>query len=180
MPPSIPVELLPHDPAWMGVAEAETLRLAQALGPVLRGVHHVGSTAIPGIHAKPIIDLMPVVEDLEALDGRRSVLERLGYAWWGELGLPGRRYCTWDDPTGRRRFQLHAYAQGSSEISRHLAFRDHLRRHPEVAADYDREKARCQRLHPDDSHAYSDCKSDWIRRVETQALAELAAMRAVL
>jgi len=82
-------------------------------------------------------------------------LESLGYGWWGEYGLPGRRYCTLDDPqTGRRRVQLHGYLNGSAEITRHLAFRDYLRARPDVAQAYDAEKERCRKLHPFDSHAY--------------------------
>jgi len=173
MPSPIRVELLPHDPAWAATARAEQAVLGQVLGDGLLAVHHIGSTAIPGIHAKPIIDLMPVVRELALLDARRADLEALGYRYWGELGLPGRRYFSKDDPRdGKRQVQLHGYAQGAPDIARHLAFRDHLLRHPDVAADYDREKQRCRRLHPDDSHAYGDCKSDWVKTIETRALAE--------
>ncbi|MCL7715071.1 GrpB family protein [Stenotrophomonas mori] len=175
MPPPIRVELLPHDPAWALAAEAEASALRGALGSTLLTVHHVGSTAIPGIHAKPILDLMPVVRTLAGLDARRDALQALGYAWWGELGLPGRRYCSKDDPqSGRRLVQLHAYPEGAADIARHLAFRDFLRGDAQVAAAYDREKRRCQRLHPHDSHAYGDCKGAWIREVEARALAAVA------
>src|SRR5690242_10560060 len=103
MPPPIRVELVPHDGSWAAGATAEGERLTAALGPVLLAVHHVGSTAIPGIAAKPILDLLPVVVSIDALDERRPDLEVIGYEWWGELGLPGRRYCTRGDPvTGRR------------------------------------------------------------------------------
>ncbi|GLS16999.1 hypothetical protein GCM10007874_00140 [Labrys miyagiensis] len=142
------------------------------MGPTLLTVHHVGSTAVPGIRAKPILDLIPVVKCLPELERRRADLEALGYEWWGEFGLPGRRYCTKADPvTARRLVQLHCYVEGSSEIVRHLAFRDYLRERPDVAAAYDREKARCQSLHPDNSHAYGDCKNAWIRKIESEALA---------
>jgi GrpB-like predicted nucleotidyltransferase (UPF0157 family) len=172
MPPPIRVELRPHDPAWALLAEAERAALFDAIGDLLLVVHHIGSTAVPDIHAKPVVDLMPVVRDIGALDARRATIEGLGYRWWGELGLRGRRYCTKDDPdTGKRLLQLHAYAEGADDIERHLAFRDFLLQHPAVAADYDREKLRCQRLHPEDSHAYGECKSDWIRAVEARALA---------
>lgn len=172
MPPPIKVELKPHDPQWIDAALAESQVLALALGATLRAVHHVGSTSIPGIRAKPVLDIMPVVGDLQTLDHFRASIEELGYQWWGEFGLLGRRYCTKTYPaTGRRLVQLHCYAEGSPEITRHLAFRDYLRQAPAIAAAYEQEKIRCQRLHPDDSHAYSECKADWITTVEAEALA---------
>jgi len=165
------VELLPHDPDWTLRAEVESAALRAVVGDILLVVHHIGSTAIAGIHAKPVIDLMSVVRSLDALDALRDGIESLGYEWCGEFGLPGRRYCRRDDPgTGRRLVQVHAYAEGHGDIVRHLAFRDFLRTHSDVAHAYDREKQRCQRLHPDDSRAYGACKSDWIRAVEARAL----------
>jgi GrpB-like predicted nucleotidyltransferase (UPF0157 family) len=171
MPPPIKVELLPNDPDWSRLANAEARLLTRALGPNLRTVHHIGSTAIPSIPAKPILDLMPVISDLAELDKYQGKMKALGYDWWGELGLPGRRYCTKSDPkTGHRTVQLHCYEDGSTEITRHLAFRDYLRAHPGLAAEYDRVKAECQRQHPNDSHAYSDCKEAWIGNAEADAL----------
>lgn len=172
MPAPIPVELKTYDPIWADNARQESERLATAAGENVLAVHHIGSTAIPGIRAKPILDLMPVVHSLAQLDDARSAIEDLGYAWWGEHGLAGRRYCTLDDPlTGRRKIQLHIYERDSPEITRHLAFRDYLRSHPLLAREYDSEKCRCRSLHPLDSHAYGDCKQDWIRRIEARALA---------
>lgn len=171
MPPPIPVQLLPHDSGWAAQATAEAARFVACLGPVLIEVHHVGSTAIADIKAKPILDLLPVTADLDALDASRATVEALGYIWWGEYGLAGRRYCTRDDPeTGRRLVQLHCYAVGSPEIDRHVAFRDYLCAHPGIARDYERVKLRCAARYPGDSHAYTECKSAWIKRVETDAL----------
>ncbi|MBJ3775257.1 GrpB family protein [Acuticoccus mangrovi] len=171
MPPPIPVELRSHDPAFAARARRRGAVLAAALGDRLLAVHHIGSTAVPGIAAKPVLDLFLVVRDLAGLDRRQVALEALGYAAWGELGLPGRRYFTLADTGGRRLEQLHAYARGSPEIDRHLAFRDHLRAHPGLARAYEREKRRCRRIHPQDSHAYGDCKAAWIARIEAAALA---------
>jgi GrpB-like predicted nucleotidyltransferase (UPF0157 family) len=172
MPPPIQVKLVPHDARWSGLAEAEAQRLRSAAGSALFDIEHIGSTAIPRIAAKPVLDLLGIAVSLAALDAARASVEALGYAWHGEYGLAGRRYCTWSDAvTGERRIQLHCYAKGDPAIGRHLAFRDHLRAHPGRAAEYEREKSRCAALHPNDSHAYTDCKSDWIREIEAEALA---------
>ncbi|CAM4511159.1 hypothetical protein MYXA107069_23495 [Myxococcus xanthus] len=90
----------------------------------------------------------------DALIPTLGMLEALSHAWWRELGLPGRRCCTKDEPRTRERLvHLHCDADGSREISRHLAFREYLRERPGVTRAY--EKARCQRLHPDGAHACS-------------------------
>jgi GrpB-like predicted nucleotidyltransferase (UPF0157 family) len=173
MPPPFKVELTVHDPRWSAAAQTEASVLRAALGPNLLAVHHVGSTAIPGLRAKPILDLLPVVQNLGEVDLKRKDLERVGYEWWGEFGLVGRRYATKNEPsTGRRLIQLHCYGVGAPDIDRHLAFRDYLRRNPQVVASYEDEKARCLALHPDNSHEYGACKSAWIDAVEAAAVAE--------
>ena len=173
MPPPIHVVLADYSPAWPQIAAAHADRL-RALGPPLVAVHHIGSTSVPGLTAKPIIDLMPLVTDLAELDQQRARLEALGYEWHGELGIPGRRYCTLSDATGARIVQLHCFQAGSPHAARHLAFRDYLRAHPEAARAYETEKRRARDLHPNDSHAYSDEKSPWIQTTEATALTWLA------
>lgn len=170
MPPSFAVQLVPHDPAWAGRAEAEGQRLRAAV-PALLAIHHIGSTAIPGIAAKPILDLLAEASDLAELDASRASLATMGYQWRGEYGLTGRRYCTKDDPvSGERRVQLHCFTKDTHDIARHLAFRDCLRPDPQLAAEYGQIKLRCAARHAHDSRAYADCKDGWIKRVEAQAL----------
>jgi GrpB-like predicted nucleotidyltransferase (UPF0157 family) len=83
---------------------------------VLLAVHHIGSTSVVGIVAKPIIDLLGVAINLTTFDEERSIWEALGYKWRGEYGLPARRYCTLSDGGGRCRVHLHCYADGDSSI----------------------------------------------------------------
>src|SRR5580658_1710585 len=112
MPPAIPVILAAHNPDWprMAARYAEDLRV---IGCSLVAVHHIGSTAVPGLVAKPIIDLMPLVTDLADLDRERWRVEALGYHWQGEFGISGRRYCTLCDETGTRIVQLHFFKADS-------------------------------------------------------------------
>jgi GrpB-like predicted nucleotidyltransferase (UPF0157 family) len=168
----IAVELHPHSPVWIEIALTESAALEAELGDLLLKVEHMGSTAIPGIAAKPIIDLMPIARDEGALDAMEPGMLKLGYEWLGEFGIPGRRYCRKGDPlTGKRKIQLHCFAQGATEIARHLAFRDYLCAHPGKAKEYEAEKQRAAALHPDNVLAYNDAKSDWIKRTEREALA---------
>jgi GrpB-like predicted nucleotidyltransferase (UPF0157 family) len=176
MPPSFPVFLAEYDPEWPKIAASHAERL-QALGSILVTVHHIGSTSVPGLAAKPIIDLMPLVTDLADLDRLRYRVEALGYDWHGELGISGRRYCKLSDEAGARVAQLHFFEANSPHVERHIAFRDYLREHPEAAVEYENEKRRARELHPDDSHAYTDEKAAWIQDTEARALLWFAGRR---
>jgi len=169
MPQPFPVHFTDYDPDWPRQAQERIARL-RVLEPVLVAAHHIGSTAVPGLIAKPIIDLMPLVTDLAALDRERAAVEALGYHWHGEHGMPGRRYCT-RDVGGRRMAQLHFFTMGSRDAHRHLALRDYLRAHPGAASAYAAVKRRARDQHPNDSHAYGAAKQAWIDQTEMQALA---------
>ena len=171
-PERIAVELVPPSDDWTRLAAEESARLGTALGSLLVAVHHIGSTAIPGIMAKPIIDLLPIVQSVEKLEARGPALRSLGYRWHGEFGLAGRRYCTRNDPkTGKRAVQCHFYAEGDPSIARHLSFRDYLVAHPAAAREYEAVKCRAAAQHSGDVFDYNDAKDAWIKTTEASALA---------
>ena len=163
------IVLAPHSATWAEAFEREASAIADALSGLSIELHHIGSTAIPGIVAKPVIDMLGIVPALEALDARADRLAALAYEALGEFGIAGRRYFRKDAPDGARTHQLHAFAAGAPEIQRHLDFRDYLRAFPAEAAAYAALKeglaARCG----SDMHAYSDGKTEFIRAVERHA-----------
>ena len=122
--------MVAHDPAWKGAFEAEAGQIAQALGDMTVELHHIGSTAIPGIYAKAVIDILLVVDNILQLDERATAIEQLGYEGMGEYGIPGRRYFRKSNSSGIRTHQIHSFQTDSAEIERHLAFRDYMIAHP--------------------------------------------------
>src|SRR5215510_11784826 len=143
------IVLTEHSPAWAEEAAREGVRIASILVEIVVAVHHIGSTSIPGIRAKPVLDLMPLVTSLTALDAAESRMRDLGYEWLGEFGIAGRRFCRIDDSaTGLRFANVHFFEAASDQVLRHLAFRDYLRAHPMIAREYEAEKLRCAALHP--------------------------------
>jgi GrpB-like predicted nucleotidyltransferase (UPF0157 family) len=136
------VEVLPHNPLWEKDFADERGAILGAIGSELIALHHIGSTAIAGIHAKPVIDMLAVAPTLDALDAAAPALAGLGYQVMGEFGIEGRRYFRKDNARGRRTHHLHAFAIGASQIEQHLAFRDYLRAHPAIARNYSALKQR--------------------------------------
>ena len=161
------------DPAWPEIAAAEITNLMIHV-PGLVTVHHIGSTSVPGLPAKPIIDLIPVFKDTETQTAAEPHFTALAFEWMGEFGLPGRAYARKSDPqTGARVIHTHGYAQGHPDITRHLAFRDALRENAMLRAAYTSVKAACAARHPEGGLAYGNCKSDWIAKAEARALDRL-------
>lgn len=168
------VHVVDHSPAWAKLFLKEAERISRALGACLTEIHHIGSTAVPRLAAKPIIDMMPVVRSLEEAEKKRELLEALGYEWCGELGIPGRRYLRKDDPCDpeTRLFQLHVFDEkNTADIRRHLAVRDYLRAHGDAASEYGALKRKLAREHPTDIEAYCDGKDAFVKALEAKAVA---------
>jgi GrpB-like predicted nucleotidyltransferase (UPF0157 family) len=164
------VVVVPHDPSWVAAFGKAAGEATPAFGNNLLAIHHIGSTSIPGIHAKPIIDMLAVVSDIALVDRCNDGLARLGYIAKGEFGILGRRSFYRNSDTGVRTHQIHTFEKDSSGVNRHLAFRDFLVAHPEIASSYSDLKRRLVEAHSDDIEAYMDGKDAFIKEAEAKAL----------
>ena len=160
-------ELRPHDPNWAAEAAAERARLTELLAPwLVDGIEHVGSTAVPGLAAKPILDLMASVRDLEEV-----AVESLSADGWcyvpPELDLrPWRRFFVKPDTSGQRRWaHLHVIASGHPRWAEQIAFRDALRRDEQLASRYEDLKRRLVDEHGSDREAYTGAKAEFVANV---------------
>lgn len=162
----MPSRLAAYDPAWPRAFTDAADAIQAALGDALLALHHIGSTSIPAMPAKPIIDMLGQAVSLAGIDQAASRLVPLGYEAMGEFGIEGRRYFrrTHD---GRRTHHLHVFERGSPQIERHLAFRDYLRRHPAKAAAYAALKASLDGI-PDAD--YPEAKSSFVATITAEAL----------
>jgi GrpB-like predicted nucleotidyltransferase (UPF0157 family) len=163
------VEVVPHNPRWRDAFEAEAKRVAVALGGNVAAIHHIGSTAIPNIYAKPVVDLLVEVRDITEVDGQSSAMQSLGYEVMGEYGIPGRRYFRKDTHEGIRTHNIHAFEAGSAEVERHLAFRDYMVAHPADAQRYSELKRRLAEEHPQSMDGYMDGKDGFIKEMDRRA-----------
>lgn len=163
--------VVPHHPGWAADYRAEAGIIRAAISDTLIAVHHIGSTAIPDILAKPIIDMLGVVRSLDAADDATPALVAAGYEAMGAFGIEGRRYFRKHDGAGVRTHHLHVFASGSPHITRHLAFRDYLRAHPERAAAY----SGLKRALAADPASYVERKGPFVQAVQAEALAWAAA-----
>lgn len=164
------IRIVEHDPAWAEAFRREAERLRGALGACALDVHHIGSTSVPGLAAKPVIDILVEVRSLDELDAKESAMTALGYTPKGENGIPGRRYY----PLGgsARTHQVHAFVHDDEHVRRHLAFRDYLRTHGEASAEYTRIKRAAAEACDGDSEVYCDMKDGFIKGHLRMALAE--------
>lgn len=163
------IEVVPADPAWLSAYQVEAQRLADVLGEVLIRAHHIGSTAVPRLAAKPVIDILLEVTDIDALDREDSAMQQLGYTPCGELGIAGRRFYL--RGLVQRTHHVHAFVGDSPGVLRHLAFRDYLIAHADVAQQYAQLKQRCAAECNNDNEKYCDGKHAFVVEHERKAVA---------
>jgi GrpB-like predicted nucleotidyltransferase (UPF0157 family) len=173
------IEIVDYDPAWPEVFAAEATRLRRFYPPgCIKRLEHIGSTAVPGLAAKPVVDILVGVDDIEFVrDEVAPRMEAAGYDyfWRPTSGDDVGPFYPWfigRDAAGRRVSHIHvAPLDGSGQWER-VAFRDHLRAHPAVAAEYEALKRGLASRHGDDREAYTEAKTEFILRITALALLE--------
>ena len=166
------VRIVPYHSEWPELFHDESLKLTAALNGEVIAIHHMGSTAIPGMdRAKPIIDVLVEVREIGRVDDHDNKMIELGYEPRGEYGIPGRRYFVRhvEGMEAIRSYHVHAYQSRHSEIERHLNFRDFLIAHCEEAQAYSRLKERLAEEFPGDTVRYTDGKTDFIMETDRKA-----------
>jgi GrpB-like predicted nucleotidyltransferase (UPF0157 family) len=174
--PNVRVVIFDYDPEWPRRFDEERHRIMETLGAPGMTVVHMGSTAVPGLGAKPIIDIMVGVRDRAEADQMQKALERIGYTdvtpepdnseWFYCLGYGTRELY----------HHVHLVVEGSRHWRRQLAFRDYLRSHPETAKEYNELKKRLANDYGENRVGYTDAKTGFIEgvleKVEVSALDE--------
>ncbi len=157
------VSVVPYQTSWAADFAKERTALIATLGEVVQAAQHIGSTAVVGLAAKPIIDILLTVTDLQALDAQSATLATLGYVAKGENGIIGRRYFQKGGQV--RTHHLHAFVQGAPQITAHLSFRDYLRENPDVVAQYAQLKLALIRQFAHDTVRYQAGKDEFITQL---------------
>ncbi|HET6456864.1 MAG TPA: GrpB family protein [Armatimonadota bacterium] len=167
-----PIEIVPYDPNWPQLYEEEARFLRERFGPeLIVRIEHYGSTAVPGLAAKPVIDILVEITSFEAAKaGIQPVLENLGYGynWYSEHMVFFKGYFS----EGAPRYHLHM-APGDHTIMDGLLFRDYLLKHPEAAREYEALKYRLAEIQHFDREAYTEAKTTFVREITEKAKREL-------
>jgi len=161
------VEVKSHDNKWFNKYEKEKKKINNIYKDILVDIHHIGSTAIPNIKAKPVIDILVVVEDINKVDQYDNLMQELGYEPKGEFGIENRRF--FQKGGNYRSHHVHIFEKGDQEIKKHLNFRDYLRAHPAKAKQYSKLKESLAEQYPYNIDKYIEGKNDFIQEIDREA-----------
>ena len=163
------ITVLKYDPKWKQDYQDEQKKIEDILKENALVIYHIGSTSVPGLAAKPIIDIMVAVRSLEKVDAAADAFSALGYEFLGEFGIAGRRYLR--KGGDERTHQIHIFqADDWNNIGRHLAFRQYLSTHEREREEYAKLKRELAQQFPYDIEGYCDGEEAFVRAVEAQAL----------
>ncbi len=160
-----------YDPLWAKNFEEESLLIKDIIADNCIAIYHIGSTSVPGLAAKPIIDIMVVAKSLEKADDVAEDFFEIGYEYLGEFGIAGRRYLR--KGGDERTYQIHIFqADDWINIGRHLAFRDYMRTHEKERDEYAKLKIELAQRFPYDIDGYCDGKETFVREIEELAISQ--------
>ena len=162
------IEVVPYNNQWPLLFQNEADKLAAILNEEIVGLHHVGSTAVAQLAAKPIIDILVEVHDIERIDSFNEILSQAGYVPQGEFGVAGRRFFVKGNDINRSH-HVHVFQTGHSDIVTLLTFRDYLRAHPEEAVAYGRLKQTLAQQFPTDIQGYMAGKHEFVQTMTQKA-----------
>ena len=162
------IEVVEYNPLWPEEYQKESSEIARALNGQIVAIHHIGSTSVPGLKAKPVIDILLEVKNVDLLDKYDSKMKEPGYIAMGEFGIPGRRFYM--KGLYQRTHHIHAFNAGSPGVHRHIAFRDYLIAHTGIAREYATLKIRCANECGNDIDIYCDGKHEFVQTYEKKAL----------
>lgn len=162
------VEVCSYSENWALLFAKEAEKLTRIFENNIVTIHHIGSTAVLGLQAKPIIDMMRVVKDITLVDQFNEKMQEIGYEPKGENGIPGRRY--FQKGGDNRSHHVHIFQVGSNAIKRHIAFRDYLRKHPDVMKRYGELKEKLAQQFPYAIESYINGKDQFVKEIEAKAL----------
>jgi GrpB-like predicted nucleotidyltransferase (UPF0157 family) len=160
------IEVVSYNPNWPAMFEVEARLIKEALGSNCVTIHHIGSTSVPGLSAKPIIDILPVVRDILEVDKATKAMERLGYEAKGEYGIAFRRY--FQKGKDVRTHNVHVYEEGDPEIDRYLRFRNWMRSHDDDARSYAKLKLELATKFPQDILQYCFGKDAFVANIDAK------------
>ena len=165
------IEVVAYQDEWINRFSQEKILLESILTQDnVVAIHHIGSTSVKGLCAKPIIDILIEVKSLEILDSESHLMESLKYEVKGEFGISDRRYFQRGCNGIQRSHQVHTFLVGSPEVKRHIAFRDYLIAFPKIAADYGALKTEGAAICANDINLYCNHKDRFIKKHEAKAL----------
>lgn len=161
------IKVVPYENHWTKKFQREARRLKEAMPEPVK-VHHIGSTSVPGLAAKPIVDMIMEVDQIERVDKWDEHFSALGYMPKGENGILGRRFFI-HGTEEKRSYHLHVYGAGNPEIMRHLAFRDYMMAHCEEAEAYATLKQELAERFTYDADQYVEGKTEFVRGIDEKA-----------
>ena len=159
------VIVVPYDESWKSAFEEIKKEIKDAIGDLIIGIEHVGSTSVEGLSAKPCIDIDVIIEDYGVFGSVVSKLAMIGYMHEGNLGIKDREAFRYSDKPHLQKHHLYVCPQQSEELYRHITFRDFLRSNPEAVRKYGLTKETAARLYPDDIEKYMEYKAPCIEEL---------------